>query len=101
MRKEQARQAAAISKHDAEIEKLKHTVEKAEFDIGFLLQRVAELDSQLDYLMIQQAGTVPGSKQFEKYQNQIVAKHNQIYAAESKLNKAQYAKAQAAAKLNG
>lgn len=100
MRKEQERQAAAIAKHDAEIEKLKRTVEKAEFDIGFLLQRVAELDSQLDYLMIQQAGTIPGSKAFEKYQNQIVAKHKQIYTAESQLNKAQYAKAQAAAKLN-
>lgn len=100
MKKEQARQAAQLAKHDAEIEKLKRTVEKAEFDIGFLLQRVAELDSQLDYLMIQQAGTIPGSKQFEKYQNQIVAKHSQIYAAESKLNKAQYAKAQASAKLN-
>jgi len=100
MKKEQARQAAEIAKHDAEIEKLKRTVEKAEFDIGFLLQRVAELDSQLDYLMIQQAGTVPGSKAFEKYQNQIVAKHKQIYTAESKLNRAQYDKAQAAAKLN-
>ena len=100
MKKEQERQAAQLAKHDAEIEKLKHTVEKAEFDIGFLLQRVAELDSQLDYVLLQQSGTVPGSKQFEKYQSKIVSLHNQIYSAETRLNKAQYAKAQAAAKLN-
>lgn len=107
MRKEQTRQAKEQEriakeqrKQAEEMEKLKRTVETARFDIDFLLERTAELYAQLDYILLQQAGTVPGSKQFEKYQSKIVTLHNQIYSAENRLQKAQYNKAQAERKLN-
>lgn len=107
MRKEQARQAKEQErtakeqrKQAEEMEKLKRTAETARFDIDFLLERTAELNAQLDYILLQQAGTVPGSKAFEKYQSKIVTLHNQIYSAENRLQKAQYNKAQAERKLN-
>lgn len=98
--KEQERIAKEQRKQAEDMEKLKRTVETARFDIDFLLERTAELNAQLDYILLQQAGTVPGSKAFEKYQSKIVTLHNQIYSAENRLQKAQYNKAQAERKLN-
>ena len=91
-RKEQERQAA-------EMERMKHVLAQATADIDFLQDRTADLYAQLDYQLLLQAGTVPGSKQFEKYQSKIVTLKNQIHTAENKLNKAQWNRNTAQRKL--
>jgi len=93
LRKEQERQAA-------EMEKMRHVLAQATADIDFLQDRTADLYAQLDYQLLLQAGTVPGSKQFEKYQSKIVTLKNQIHTAENKLSRAQYQQAQAQQKLS-
>jgi hypothetical protein len=92
LRKEQERQAA-------EMERMKHVLEQATADIDFLQDRTADLYAQLDYQLLLQAGTVPGSKQFEKYQSKIVTLKNQIHAAENKMSKAQWNRDTAQRKL--
>ena len=97
--KEQARQAAEIAKHEAELDRMRHVLAQATADIDFLQERSAELYAQLDYQLLLQAGTVPGSKQFEKYQRKIVTLKNQIHTAENKLSKAQWNRDTAQRKL--
>lgn len=99
LQKEQERQAAQLAKHEEEIEKLKFTVQQSESDIEFFEARIAELDYQLDFLLMKQSATTAGSAEFEKYQNKIVSLHGQIHNAEAKLSKARYSKAQAERKL--
>ena len=41
--------------------------------------------AQLDWLQLQQSGTVPGGKEFTKWQDKIVTKETQIRRAEDKL----------------
>ena len=93
--KEQERQAVLLAKHEDQIAKLEQVVRKSSADIAFLQERSAELYAQLDYVLLLQAGTVPGSTQHTKYQSKIVTLHNQIHAAESKLSRAQYQREQA------
>ena len=90
--REQAKQADMI-------EKMQFQLDQATQNIDFLQGRIAELDAQLDYWLLQQAGSIPGSKTFEKCQSKIVSLHSQINAAEMKLGKAQFCKAQAQRKL--
>ena len=97
--KEQARQAAEIAKHEAELDRMRHVLAQATADIDFLQDRTADLYAQLDYQLLLQAGTVPGSKQFEKYQSKIVTLKNQIHTAENKLSKAQWNRDTAQRKL--
>lgn len=97
--KEQARQAAEIAKHEAELDRMRHVLAQATADIDFLQDRTADLYAQLDYQLLLQAGTVPGSKQFEKYQSEIVTLKNQIHTAENKLSKAQWNRDTAQRKL--
>lgn len=99
LRKEQERQAQQLEKHEEQIAKLRFAVKQNAEDIEFYTQRQAELYAQLDNLLLLQAGTVPGSTKHTEYQNKIVAKNNQIHAAECKLAKAQFCKAQAEKKL--
>jgi len=100
MRKEQERQAKAIQKHEEEIVKLKQTVEQTSADIAFLEERSAELYAQLDFVLLQQSATTPGSKEFERYQSKIVTLHNQIHSTENRLSKAQFNRTQAQRKLS-
>ena len=97
--KEQARQAAEIERHNAELDRMRHVLAQATADIDFLQDRTADLYAQLDYQLLLQAGTVPGSKQFEKYQSKIVTLKNQIHTAENKLSKAQWNRDTAQRKL--
>ena len=97
--KEQARQAAEIAKHEQELDRMRHVLAQATADIDFLQERTADLYAQLDYQLLLQAGTVPGSKQFEKYQSKIVTLKNQIHTAENKLSKAQWNRDTAQRKL--
>lgn len=93
--KEQEKQAAQLAKHEKRIADLEFRMEQAEGDIEFLNERIANLDAQRDYLILQQSATVPGGKEHTKYQSKIVSIENQIHTAENKLNKAKHIKAMA------
>jgi chromosome segregation ATPase len=93
--KEQEKQAAQLAKHEKRLADLEYRVSQAESDIEFLNDRIAQLDAQRDYLLLQQSGTIPGGKEHTKYQTKIISIDNQIHTAENKLNKAQHIKAMA------
>ena len=93
--KEQERQAAQLAKHEKRLADLEYRVSQAESDIEFLNDRIAQLDAQRDYLLLQQSGTIPGGKEHTKYQAKIISIENQIHTAENKLSKAQHTKAMA------
>ena len=97
--KEQERQAAVLERHEEAIRKAQFTADQALADIDFQKDRLADLESQLDYLLLLQSGTVPGSKEHDKYQKRIVTLHNQIHTAESKLNRAKFLHSEATRKL--
>lgn len=88
--REQERQAALLEKHEKRIADLEFRMSQAESDIEFLKDRIAQLDAQRDYLLLQQYGTVPGGKEHTKYQAKIISIENQIHTAENKLSKAQH-----------
>lgn len=93
--KEQEKQAAQLAKHEKRLADLEYRVSQAESDIEFLNDRIAQLDAQRDYLLLQQSGTVPGGKEHTKYQTKIISIENQIHTAENKLSKARHTKAMA------
>lgn len=93
--KEQEKQAAQLAKHEKRIADLEFRMEQAEGDIEFLNERIANLDAQRDYLLLQQSATVAGGKEHTKYQSKIISIENQIHTAENKLNKAKHIKAMA------
>ena len=78
---------------------LMFSIQSAEADIDFLNARIAQLDTQRDYLLLQQSGTVPGGKEHTKYQTKIINIENQVHTAENRLNKAKHAKAMAQREL--
>ena len=90
LEKEQEKQAAQLAKHEKRLADLEYRMSQAESDIEFLNDRIAQLDAQRDYLLLQQSGTVPGGKEHTKYQTKIISIENQIHTAENKLNKAQH-----------
>ena len=92
MAKEQARLAE-------EQEKMRRVLDTATADIDFLRSRLADLDTRRDYLLYLQSATVPGGKEYDKYQAKIIALDNQIHTAEQRLNKAQYNRNTARRKL--
>ena len=98
--KEQEKQAAQLAKHEKRIADLEFRMSQAESDIEFLNDRIAQLDAQRDYLLLQQSGTIPGGKEHTKYQTKIISIDNQIHTAENKLVKAKHTKAMAARELS-
>lgn len=98
--KEQARQAEQLERHEAELRKARFEIEQNKADIDFLQERTSELNAQIDYYTLLQAGTVPGSKEHSKYQSKIVTLHNQVHTAENKLRRAEWCKAEAERKMN-
>lgn len=88
---EQARQAAQLARHEKRMVALENSIERAEYTISTQTERVAELDAQLDRLLLLQAGTVPGGNEHSKYQEKITAKKNQIRSAEERIMKARQA----------
>lgn len=97
--KEQERQAKELAKHEEMILQMTEQLRKADADIDFLTSRVADLDAQLDYQLLLQTSSLPGSKGFEKCQSKIVTLRNQIHCAESRLANAEYKREQAQRKL--
>lgn len=98
--KEQQKQAEQIAKHDKRIADLDFRMGQAESDIQFQNERIAQLDAQRDYLLLQQSGTVPGGKEHTKLQNKIMVLDNQIHAAEARLAKAQHTRDMAERELS-
>ena len=83
--KEQQKQAEQIAKHDKRIEALEYKVRKLDRDIASQNELLADYYAQLDWLLLQQSGTVAGGNEFAKWQNKIVTKNNQIRKVENKL----------------
>lgn len=92
LRREQEKQAD-------EIAKLRHTIDQAQFDIDYLLERIGSIDTQTDYYIYLQSATVPGGDEWCKYQRRIDTLKAQAHAAETRLSKARFNKAQAQRKL--
>lgn len=90
--KERKEREAADAKLATEQEKLAKRiaqleckVRKLDRDIQAQRELLGDYYGQLDWLTLQQSGTVPGGKEFAKYQDKIVTKQNQIRKAENKL----------------
>ena len=94
--KAEEKEAARLEKKERQREKARFTYEQADADVLFLTDRLAQLDAQVDYLMLQQATFLPGSKGFEQIQRKLVTLYNQVHTAERQLNKAQFTRTQAA-----
>lgn len=94
-----AKQEEINRKTDERLRKVEFALAQAVSDISFLRDRLAQLDAQRDYYMLQQSGTVPGGKEHTKWQNKIMVIDNQIHTTENKLSKAEFNKAEAERKL--
>lgn len=98
--KERKEREAADEKLAKEQEKLAKRVEaleckvrKLDRDIEAQSELLADYYAQLDWLLLQQSGTVVGGGEFAKWQNKIVTKSNQIRKAENKIADMKDAKA--------
>ena len=97
--KEQEKQAAILEKHEKRIEALEYRVRKLDRDIEAQNELLNDYYAQLDWLLLQQSGAVPGGKEFTAWQNKIVTKNNQIRKAENKIADMKDAKAMAEREL--
>lgn len=97
--KEQERQAAILVRHEAEIRKAQHDIKLFSADIDAMEQRTADLYARLDYFLLMQAGTIPGSAEHDKYQSKIIVLRNQIHTAENKLRRTEWCKSEAERKM--
>ena len=104
--KERKEREAADAKLAKEQEKLAKRVEALEYKMRQLDRNIkaqnellADYYAQLDSLLLEQSGMIPGSKSFNSKQNQIVTKNNQIRKAECKLADMKDAKERAAKEL--
>ena len=95
LEKEQARQAKELEKLNATLRKQSFALERANQDIADLNDRVNSLYGLLDLELLEQAGTIPGSKTDIKCQKKIITLTQQIRATESSLAKAKYTKTEA------
>lgn len=79
-----AEQAEINKTFDKRLANLEYKVKKAEREAENQRELLQDYYGQLDWLLLQQSGTTPGSREHMKWQNQIVTKRNQIRKAESK-----------------
>ena len=61
---------------------------QAKRDIDFLKERLGQQEAQRDYLLLQQEGMIPGSKEHDAIQRKIVVLDNQIHSTVSRYNRA-------------
>ena len=97
--KELAKHEEQLAKHEKRITDLEFKVEQAERDIEFLTETISSLDGLNDHYKMLQCGTLPGSKEWVKYQNKIMTLENKTHTAEARLAKAQHAKEMAEKEL--
>ena len=100
LRKEQDKQAATLAKHEKRIADLEYKVRKLDRDVASQQELLGDYYGQLDWLLLQQSGTVTGGAEFAKWQNKIVTKNNQIRKAENKLADMKGARERATKELN-
>lgn len=97
--KERKEREAADAKLAKRIAALECKVRKLDRDIESQNELLADYYAQLDWLLLQQSGTVTGGKEFAAWQNKIVTKNNQIRKAENKIADMKDAKAMAEREL--
>ena len=97
--KELAKHEEQLAKHEKRIADLEFKAEQAERDIEFLTETIGNLDGLNDHYKMLQCGTLPGSKEWVKYQNKIMTLENKTHTAEARLAKAQHAKEMAEKEL--
>lgn len=104
--RERRERIAADAKLEKEQEKLAKRIELLESKVRQLDRNIEAQNellndyyAQLDNLLLEQSGMIPGSKSFNSKQNQIVTKNNQIRKAECKLADMKDAKAMAEREL--
>jgi hypothetical protein len=79
-----AEQAEINKGFDKRLANLEYKIEKAEREAENQKELLQDYYGQLDWLLLQQSGTTPGSREHMAWQNKIVTKRNQIRKAESK-----------------
>ena len=97
--KELAKHEEQLAKHEKRIADLEFKAAQAERDIEFLTETIGSLDGLNDHYKMLQCGTVPGSKEWIKYQNKIIALDNKTHTIETKMAKAQHIKEMAEKEL--
>ena len=97
--KELAKHEEQLAKHEKRIADLEFKAAQAERDIEFLTETIGSLDGLNDHYKLLQCGTVPGSKEYIKYQNKIMTLENKTHTAEARLAKAQHTKKMAEKEL--
>lgn len=97
--KELAKHEEQLAKHEKRIADLEFKAAQAERDIEFLTETISSLDGLNDHYKMLQCGTLPGSKEWVKYQNKIMTLENKTHTAEARLAKAQHAKEMAEKEL--
>lgn len=97
--KELAKHEEQLAKHEKRIADLEFKAEQAGRDIDFLTETISSLDGLNDHYKMLQCGTLPGSKEWVKYQNKIMTLENKTHTAEARLAKAQHAKEMAEKEL--
>lgn len=97
--KELAKHEEQLAKHEKRIADLEFKAEQAGRDIEFLTETISSLDGLNDHYKMLQCGTLPGSKEWVKYQNKIMTLENKTHTAEARLAKAQHTKEMAEKEL--
>ena len=97
--KELAKHEEQLAKHEKRIADLEFKAEQAGRDIDFLTETIGSLDGLNDHYKMLQCGTLPGSKEWVKYQNKIMTLENKTHTAEARLAKAQHTKEMAEKEL--
>lgn len=97
--REQERQSEIIRKHEQRISDLEYRMRQAESDIAHWKETVGNLYALRDVAQNELDQAIIGGKNQTRYQKQIITLDNQIHSAESRLAKAQYAKAKAEREL--
>ena len=97
--KELAKHEEQLAKHEKRIADLEFKAEQAGRDIDFLTETISSLDGLNDHYKMLQCGTLPGSKEWVKYQSKIMTLENKTHTAEARLAKAQHTKEMAEKEL--
>ena len=97
--KEQEKQAARLEKVEAEQRKIKATLYKAVKDIDHLTYEMEQKRKYGEYLELERDACVKYGAEWHKWNNKVSTNNNQLYAMETKLDKALANKAEAERKI--
>lgn len=97
---EQQRQAELLRKHEQRISQLEFKVSQAQDDIDNLAYRIEQAQEYSIYLERERDACVPGSKEYFKWHNKVMAQDDKIYRMTKQMNKAQYERDNALRQIN-